>query len=404
MNEKNLQTFYGGMRLFVFLSCMLTSILAFSQDVRLTGTVSAGTLGTPLSGVTVSVKNRQTTTTTNEQGNFTINAPKGATLVFTYVGYTLNEVVVGNNTNLDVKLQNSNSGLDEVVVVGYGSRRKRDITSAVSTINMSDLGEQPSRGITQLIQGKAPGVVVKQKDGRPGAEFEVRIRGIASLGAGSEPLYVIDGFAMGTSTGVNINPNDIESISVLKDAAATAIYGARGSNGVVLITTRNAKEGQLSLNFSFDYGIQNIPKGRRVTVLNGPEFAQFKKEVWMDNVRYFQNREPLESEVPIGYRFPEQTKYSTNWYNEILHNNAPYTDYNLSLTAGKGNIRSVLSIGYYKEEGAIIKTNYDRFSLRANIGGQINKFITVGWNTAATYSRQNLTNTDGRNAIVGSTL
>lgn len=404
MNEKNVQTSYGGRQILLLITLLLLNTLAFPQDLRITGKVTSGGNNTPLSGVTVKVKQNQTTTTTNDEGAFGINASRGTSLVFTYVGYTPAEVVVGSSAVINVRLEALDKGLDEVVVVGYGTRRRRDITSAVSTVNMSDIGEQPSRGITQLIQGQAPGVVVKQKDGRPGAEFEVRIRGIASLGAGSEPLYVIDGFAMGTSTGVNINPNDIESISILKDAAATAIYGARGSNGVVLITTKNAKEGQTSLNFSVDYGVQNIPKSRRVTVLNGPEFAQFKKEVFEDAIRYFQRREPRIEEVPIGFRYPEQTRYSTNWFNEILHNNAPYTDYNLTLSSGKGPIRSVLSLGYYKEEGAIIKTNYDRFSLRANIGGAINKFITVGWNTAVTYSRQNLTNTDGRNAIVGSTL
>lgn len=409
MKKKHLQTFYRGRKfllfLFLFLFLSLISSRSFSQDQKITGRVLASTNSTPLSGVTVHIKDRKTATITDSEGNFTINASKGANLVFTYVGYLPLETTVANNTNLEIKLEASNASLEEVIVpVGYGTRRKRDITSAVSTINLKDIGEAPSRGITQLIQGQAPGVVVKQKDGRPGAEFEVRIRGIASLGAGSEPLYVIDGFAMGTSTGVNINPNDIESISILKDAAATAIYGARGSNGVVLITTKNAKEGQTSLNFSVDYGIQNIPDTRRVKVLTGPEFAQFKKEVFEDNIRYFKKREPTLDEVPLNFRYPEQTKYSTNWFNEILHNNAPYTDYNLTMASGKGPITSVLSIGYYKEEGAIINTNYDRFSIRANIGGKINRFITVGWNTSATYSRQNVTNSDGRNAIVGSSL
>lgn len=418
MKKKHLQAFYRGRKflLFLFLFLSLISSRSFSQDQKITGRVLASTNGTPLSGVTVKIKDKKTATTTNADGSFTINAPKGANLQFSYVGYLLNEVTVGNNANLEVKMDASNEeGLDEVVVVGYGSRRKRDITSAVSTINMKDIGEAPSRGITQLIQGQAPGVVVKQKDGRPGGEFEVRIRGIASLGAGSDPLYVIDGFAMGTSAGQNINPNDIESISILKDAAATAIYGARGSNGVVLITTKNAREGQTSLNFSIDYGVQNIPKSRRVTVLTGSEFAQFKKEVFEDNIRYFKKREPTLDEVPLNFRYPEQTKYSTNWFSEILHNNAPYTDYNITLASGKGPITSVLSIGYYKEDGAIIKTDYERFSIRSNIGGKVNKFITMGWNTSATYSRQNglnqngindrnSNNTNSRNGIIGQTL
>jgi TonB-linked SusC/RagA family outer membrane protein len=391
----------------MLLSFMLLTTWAFSQDVKITGKVLASSNSTPLSGVTVRVKDKKTATTTNADGNFTINASRGATLQFSYVGYTINEVIVGGNTNIEVKLEGSNKGLDEVVVVGYGSKRKRDITSAVSTINIADIGDAPSRGVTQLMQGQAPGVVVKQKDGRPGAEFEVRIRGIASLGAGSEPLYVIDGFAMGTSTGVNINPNDIESLSILKDAAATAIYGARGSNGVVLITTKNAKEGQLNLNFAIDYGVQNIPDRRKVTVLNGVEFAQFKKDVFSDGIRYFQNREPTIDEIPIGYRYPEQTKYSTNWYNAILNKNAPYKDFNVTLTSGKGPITSVLSLEYYKEEGAIIKTDYDRFAVRSNIGGKVNKFITMGWNLAGTFTRQNGfndNNTNGRSNIIGETL
>lgn len=414
MKKKLLQTFYRGRKLSLFLFFILLNSLAFSQDQKITGRVLASTNGTPLSGVTVKIKDKKTATTTNADGNFTINAPKGATLQFSYVGYQLNEVITGNNANVEVNLEASNQGLDEVVVVGYGSRRKRDITSAVSTINMKDIGEAPSRGITQLIQGQAPGVVVKQKDGRPGGEFEVRIRGIASLGAGSDPLYVIDGFAMGTSAGQNINPNDIESISILKDAAATAIYGARGSNGVVLITTKSAREGQTSLNFSVDYGVQNIPMSRRVTVLTGPEFAQFKKEVFEDNIRYFKKREPTLDEVPLNFRYPEQTKFSTNWFSEILHNNAPYTDYNITLASGKGPITSVLSIGYYKEDGAIIKTDYERFSIRSNIGGKVNRFITMGWNTSATFSRQNglnqngindfNNNTNSRNGLIGQTL
>ncbi|WP_411274305.1 SusC/RagA family TonB-linked outer membrane protein, partial [Daejeonella sp.] len=373
-------------------------------DITVKGMITDQKSGEMLIGVSVKVKGTNIGVSTDAKGTYSLNSPENATLVISYIGYETLEVPVNSRETINILLVRSNASLDEVVVVGYGSQRKRDITSAVSTINMEDIGETPSRGITQLIQGQAPGVVVRQQDGRPGAEFQVRIRGIGSLGAGSEPLYVIDGFALGTSTGQNINPNDIESISILKDAAATAIYGARGSNGVVLITTKNGKDGQMNLNFSVDYGIQNIPDSRKVTVLNGVEFAQFKKDVFMDQIRYFQKREPTIDEVPLGYRFPEQTKYSTNWFDEILNKNAPYTDYNLSLTSGQGAIKSMVSLGYYKEDGAVIKTNYDRFSARSNIGGNINKFISMGWNLSGTFSRQNLANTNGRGAIIGQTL
>jgi len=328
------------------------------------------------------------------------------TLQFSFVGYISKEIDVTTQTNISISLNIDNKTLEEVVVVGYGTQRKRDITSAVSVISVDDIGDVPASNVTRLLQGQAPGVVAKQKNGTPGGQFEVRIRGVGSLGAGSDPLYVIDGFAVGTSVGQNINPNDIESISILKDAASTAIYGARGSNGVVLITTKSGKEGKVGLSFSLDYGIQNLPDSRKVKVLNGEEFAQFKKEVFSDRYYFDSNytRYPTLEEIPQGFRHPEQTRYSTNWYEEILHNNAPYTDLNLSLSSGKGPIRSLLSIGYYKEEGVLKYTNYDRLSVRSNLEGNINKWITVGANINGSYSKSRLADTDGRNSIVGSSL
>ncbi|MBX2924495.1 MAG: TonB-dependent receptor [Chitinophagaceae bacterium] len=403
MIKKGYATFTGGRHIMAFLIAVLCSAAVYAQqNLTVTGKVVAASNGSPIAGATVSVKGTTSGTTTDENGNFSIAARSGATLVFSFVGFQESETVVNRSTNLTIQLTATGKGLDEVVVIGYGSKRKRDITAAVSTISLDDVGELPSRNVTQMIQGQAPGVVATQRNGTPGAEFEVRIRGVGSLGAGSNPLYVIDGFAVGTSVGQNLNPNDIQSISVLKDAAATAIYGARGSNGVVLITTKSAKAGQSNLNVSIDYGIQNVPKSRRITVLNGPEFAQFLKDVYSDKIRLFENREPSIDEIPEGYRYPEQTKYSTNWFNEILHNNAPYTDVNVTLSSGKGDANSLLSLGYYKEDGALKKTGYDRFSARTNISGKIRDFITLGLNVNGSYTRQDVGATDGRDAIVGS--
>lgn len=361
--------------------------------------------GAGLPGVSVVVKGSTQGTTTDAEGGYRLSVPSAqAQLVFSFVGYLKQEISVGSQTSITVTLTPDDQTLSEVVVVGYGSQRRQDITSAVSVIGMKDIGEQPANNLNQALQGRAPGVVVKQKSGTPGGAFEVRVRGIGSLGAGSDPLYVIDGFAVGTSVGQNLNPNDVESISILKDAASTAIYGARGSNGVVLITTKNAKEGKVGINLSLDYGVQNVPSSRRVKMLNGVEFAQFKKDVFMDGIRYFQKREPAIEEVPIGFRYPEQTKYSTDWFGEILNNNAPYSDMNLTISSGKGPIRSLLSVGYYKEQGSIIKTNYDRFSVRSNMTGQVNKFLNVGLNVNGSYTRQNVANTDGRSALVGGAL
>ena len=376
-----------------------------SADISVSGKVTDDKGGT-MPGVSVVVRGTTQGTTTDTDGGFRIAVPNAnSVLVFSFVGYTRQEIIVGNKTTITVALSPDDQLLNEVVVVGYGSQRKQDITSAVSVINLRDVGEQPANNPNQILQGRAPGVAVKQKSGTPGGVFEVRVRGIGSLGAGSNPLYVIDGFVVGTSIGQNFNSKDIENVTVLKDAASTAIYGARGSNGVVLITTKQAKEGKRDVNVSFDYGIQNVPRSRRVTMLNGVEFAQFKKDIFMDQIRILPpGREPKEDEVPIGYRFPEQTKYSTDWFDLIMRDNAPYSDLYLSASSGVGPIKAFLSVGYYKENGIIKKTDYDRLSVRSNLSGAINKFVNVGLNINGSYTRQSLANTDGRSNLVGGAL
>ncbi|TLV02963.1 TonB-dependent receptor [Dyadobacter luticola] len=362
--------------------------------------------GVALPGVSVILKGSSVGTVTNPDGNYEISVPETGTnvLVFSFVGYLTKEVTVGNQSTIDQQLVVDTKALEEVVVVGYGTQRKRDITSALSVINIDDIGEMPKSNVTRMIQGQAPGVIIKQKSGTPGQQFEVKVRGISSLGAGSDPLYVIDGFPVGISVGQNLNPNDIETISVLKDAASTAIYGARGSNGVVLITTKSAKEGKTSLNVSIDYGVQNVPDSRKTKVLNGQDFAQFKKEVFIGRFVLANKRQPSTEEIPIDFRNPADTKYSTNWFDLILHNNAPYKDINVTLSSGKGPIKSVVSAGYYKEDGALQYTGYDRASVRTNLFGDVNKFISMGMNIAGSYSRSSLASTDGRNAQVGLTL
>ncbi|MCE7064766.1 TonB-dependent receptor [Dyadobacter sp. CY326] len=379
--------------------------VSIQADRTITGKV-ADEKGTGLPGVSVILKGSSTGTVTNAEGTYALQIPESGdnVLVFSFVGYVPKEISVGNQSALDVELLVDTKALEEVVVVGYGTQRKRDITSAVSVISMEDIGEVPKSNVTRMLQGQAPGVIIKQKSGTPGQQFEVKVRGISSLGAGSDPLYVIDGFPVGISVGQNLNPNDIETISILKDAAATAIYGARGSNGVVLITTKAAKDGKTSLNISVDYGIQNVPEGRKTKVLNGQDFAQFKREVFIGRYVLANGKQPEETDIPIDFRNPADTKYSTNWFDLILHNNAPYKDINLTLSSGKGPIKSVVSAGYYKEDGALQYTGYDRASLRTNLAGEVNKFITMGMNIAGSYSRSSLSSTDGRNAQVGLTL
>lgn len=375
-----------------------------AQGVAVSGRVTSSEEGTAVPGVNIVVKGTALGTVTDVDGKYDLSVERDAILVFSSIGFVTQEIAVGGRSQIDVALAPDIQSLSEVVIVGYGSQRKADITSAVSVIDMENIGDVPASNVSRLLQGQAAGVQVRQTSGTPGSELEVTIRGIGSLGAGSKPLYVVDGFPIGTSLGQSLNPSDIESISVLKDAASTAIYGARGSNGVILITTKSAKEGQLNLTFDANYGVQNIPDSRRTKMLNGVEFAQFKKESFMDRIRYFEQREPSLDEVPEEFRYPEQTKYSTDWFDEITNQNARFQNYNVTLAAGKGDVRSLVSIGYLDQEGAVINTGFERFNARANVDGKINNVISMGWNLVASRSQENFASTDGRDALIGRAL
>ncbi len=374
-----------------------------AESIR--GTVVSAEDAEPLPGVSVLVKGTNRGTVTNIDGEFELEAASGETLTVSFIGFETTEIGVNPGQSVyEIKMQASMGDLGEVVVVGYGSQRRADITSAVSVINMDNIGDVPTTNVTRLLQGQAAGVQVRQNSGRPGEEMEVTIRGLGSLGAGSQPLYVVDGFPVGTTLGQNLNPADIESMTVLKDAASTAIYGARGSNGVILITTKNAQEGKVGVEFVVNHGMTNVPDGRRTRMMNGPEFAWFKHESFVDRIRYFEQREPTLEEIPEEFRFPDQTQISTDWFQEIMNQNARFSNYNATLTAGTGDIRSLVSVGYINQEGAVINTGFERFNVRANIDGKITDFLTMGWNIAASHSREDYAPTDGRDALIGRSL
>lgn len=394
-------------RIFLLLGLLLCiGFSSYAQQSRqISGVVNVEGEADPVPGISLLIMGTQRGTVTDLDGRFSINASTGETLTVSYIGYETQDIVIGEGqSSLDITLTAAFGDLGEVVVMGYGSQRRADITSAVSVVNMENIGDVPTTNVSRLLQGQAAGVQVRQRSGRPGEEMEVTIRGIGSLGANSRPLYVIDGFPVGDNLGQYLNPADIESMTILKDAASTAIYGARGSNGVILITTKSAKEGRIGFDFIANQGITNVPDSRRTKMMNGVEFAQFKKESFMDRIRYFEGREPSIEEVPEEFRFPEQTQYSTDWFEEIMNQNARFQNYNATLSAGTGNVRSLVSVGYINQEGAIINTNFERFNVRANIDGKINDFLTMGWNIAASHSREDYSNTDYRDGLVGRAL
>ncbi|KQM75265.1 SusC/RagA family TonB-linked outer membrane protein [Pedobacter sp. Leaf216] len=355
-------------------------------SVIITGKVIDSLTSEPMIGVSVVVAGSSTGTQTDMNGRFSITASKGSILLIRYIGYNDRRITIGEDNNLNIKISPASQGLKEVVVLAYGSQRKADITAAVSQVDLSKSEGVPASNVGRLLQGQAPGVVAKQTSGQPGQELQVEIRGNSSLGATSDPLYVVDGFPLGTGVGNNLNSADIESITILKDAASTSVYGSRGANGVVLITTKSGKREGFKLSLTTNNGIANIPDSRRVKVLNGPEFAQFQKDVFSDKIRYFQNREPLLSEIPADFRNPEQITTSTDWYKEILNQNAAFQDYNLSLTNGSEKSSSYISVGYLDQDGSLVNTGFSRVTARANLDGRPNKFLNFGLHLAGAYS------------------
>lgn len=384
---------------------LIFSFMTQAQSQQVSGTIKDET-GAPLPGVAVVVKGSAKGVNSGPNGKFTITIPgSSAILVISHVGFVTQEVPAAAGSTPEITLARNVSALNDVVVIGYGTQRRRDVTASVATVNVGASKDVPITNPGRLLVGQAPGVTVRQTTGRPGTEFEVNIRGTSSLGATSAPLYVVDGFPMGNSLGQNLNAADIDNISILKDAVSSAIYGARGSNGVVLITTKNGRSGAPVLTVNSSYGIQNIPDNRKVKMLNGPDFAQFRKDAFMDKIRYFDHREPDISEVPLDFRYPEQTKTSTNWFDATLHNNAPFQNYNVSLSQGNNNFHSFLSAGYTRQEGILLNTKFDNLSVRGNIDGKVNDHISMGLKVNGSYATNNLAQaTEGRDQIVGASL
>lgn len=386
-----------------FLLIVINVAPLFAQQKTITGIVK-DEKGQPMQGVNVNIQGTTTGTVTDANGRYSIQANTGATLSFTYVGFIQKDVIVGNANVVDINFERQKGDLGEVVVIGYGVAKKKDVTGAVSVVDVSKQKDVPITNVSRLLVGQAPGVRATQPTGRPGNELQVTVRGIGSLGAGSDPLYVVDGFPVGTNVGQNLNPADIESITILKDAASTAIYGARGSNGVILITTKTAKAGKTRINLDVATGAQSIPSSSRFKMMNAVEFGQFQKESFIDRFIVNNGREPSNDEIPVGIRTPENNTTSTDWFDEILNHSALFSNYNLSVASGNEKTTSLISAGYLKQDGIILKTNFERFNLRANINTKITDNIKLGLNIAGSRSNERFIPEGSRDLIVGIAL
>ncbi|WAC14232.1 SusC/RagA family TonB-linked outer membrane protein [Dyadobacter pollutisoli] len=355
-----------------------------SIDRSIKGKVS-DEAGEKIPGVSIVLKGTTTGTVTDAEGVYSINVPdQGGTLIFSSVGFLTQEIPLGSATTIDVKLLTDAKALSEVVVVGYGSQLKKEITGAVQTVSAAEIKDVPVSQITQKLQGRLAGVQINQTTGKPGQGMTVRIRGQLSVTAGSDPLYVVDGFPITGTIGA-INPDEIEEITVLKDASSTSLYGSRAANGVVLITTKHGKTGETSVSFNAFYGTQKVPMHGRVKMLNATEFAQFKKEYYED-----QNQ-------PVPAEFQNPSSYdgkNNDWYDAVLRR-APLQSYNLSITSNKENVRTSLVAGIFNQDGVVLNNKYKRYSLRMNSEYSVGKKIKIGFNIAPQYVFDNTPRTDG---------
>jgi TonB-linked SusC/RagA family outer membrane protein len=361
-------------RIFLLALLCMCTISVFSQNITVKGRVTDGTDRQPLPGVTVKLNGSTTGTQTDADGNYTINAPGTGTLVFTYIGYAAQTVAINNRTTVDVGLASSAKSLEQVVVVGYGTQRKRDVTGAIGNVSGAELAKQPVQTPAQALQGKIAGVQVIAS-GQPNSQPQLRIRGTGSVLGGANPLYVVDGVL--TDDVRNINNNDIISIDVLKDASA-AIYGVRAANGVVIITTRKGKNGPPVIRYDANAGFREL--SNKVRMANRDQYISYLRDA---------NPSILGQDAA-----PLTTPGTTDWYDEVLKKGLQMS-HNLSLAGGSENTRYFFSAGTFKDEGLITTNDFSRYTFRSNIDVNITNNLTFGTSLSFTRSKERPVPLDG---------
>ncbi|MGK7393376.1 MAG: SusC/RagA family TonB-linked outer membrane protein [Candidatus Cyclobacteriaceae bacterium M3_2C_046] len=398
-----------------------------AQDQQVTGKVTSQEDGEGLPGVNVVEKGSSNGTVTNVEGVYSLEVAPQATLVFSSVGFTSQEVEINGRTVIDLTMSADVQQLEELVVVGYGTQRRKDMTGSISRVSGEDIIQPSSISFDQMLQGQVPGVQISQTSGAPGGNTNVMIRGISSITGGNQPLYVVDGFPIGTGGGgsnmlnfgrntyssedmanntatrINplnfINPNDIESIEVLKDASATAIYGSRGSNGVIIITTKRGKTGQSSINVDVSYGLQEVEN--QIEVLDAQQYAAYVA-LGRDNTRIFDggsaddpnSERPRSRQVRPEFRNPASITTNTNWQ-DVIFRTAPVQNYQVSAVTGNENLKFFVSGGYFDQQGIVITSDYKRFNLRTNVDVLLSEKLKIGTSLTGSYAYGRFPNTNG---------
>ncbi len=381
-----------------------------AQDKVVSGKVISATDNSPLPGVSIIVKGTTTGTISNIDGEYSITVPSDeATLVFTFVGMSTMEEVVGNRSVINVNLEEDVTSLSEIVITGYGQQKRSDLTGAISSVSSEMIENMPTPSFEGALQGQAAGVNITSSSGIPGQAMRVSIRGTNSITASSEPLYVVDGIPMisednsalftggyNANSMADLNPDDIASIEVLKDASATAIYGSRASNGVILVTTKRGKAGKPKINFNYYTGVQQPT--RVIDMLEAPDFIRMLDEAAANDgfgENYFSGGGP-------GFNFigdPEDPELqNTNWYDEI-YRNGKISNYSISATGGNDNVKYYVGGSYFDNEGYVLGSNFERFSGRVNLDAKATDKLSFG--TSISLSQTNQDRPIGDNSLYG---
>lgn len=359
-----------GLALFVFLGLGDVQAQTFSIQGKILSENAE-----PVPGVNVLVKGTTRGTVTDAEGSYKLdNVRADDVLVISFIGYNTEEVTVGNRSTVDVSLTADVKTLSEVVVVGYGTQRKIETTGSIASVKSEDIVQTPVTNVAQGLQARVAGVQITQNSAAPGGNISVRIRGTNSINGTSEPLYIVDGIQIANSGGINevsplstINPNDIESVEVLKDASATAIYGARGSNGVVLITTKRGRSGATRVAVESYYGVQEVRK--TLDVMNAAEFAQLENETFKTTV----------------YADPAAEGEGVDWQ-DLIFRTAPIQNHQLSINGGNDKTQLAVSANYFDQDGIIINSNFKRYSMRVNLDHRVSDKIKMGTSIMGSYT------------------
>lgn len=401
--------------LFFMLSALI-SVQAMAQTITVKGRVTDARDGEGLPGATVKVEGAAGGggTATDFDGNFTLNCSPKAKLVFSMIGYQSQTVAVNGKTTINVKMSDDQQLLDEVVVVGYGTMKKSDLAGASSTMDEKAIKGSNITNVDQAFQGRVTGVQAVQTSGAPGSSSSIRVRGQATINAGAEPLYVIDGvivqsggnsgssYGLGDALGngsvstisplATINPADIVSMEVLKDASATAIYGAQGANGVVLITTKRGKAGEAK--FTYDGSLTISRQNKRLDIMNLREFAEYYNDMAAQGEI---------SKPDMTYSDPSILGKGTNWQDAIFQTALQHS-HQVSAQGGTDAVKYYVSGGFMDQEGTIIGSEFQRFSARANLDAQLKKWFKLGLNVAYTSTNEDMKLADSDEGIISYSL